>query len=101
MNRIEALFARLTRAVVARPGRTLAVYGLLLVLAGVTAATRLELRTSNLDLVDPTLPPVARFLSFAHEFGTPNVIVIGLEDAAADTAASEYTPCCFRATIHT
>ena len=83
MNRIESLFARLTRAVVARPGRTLALYGLLLVLAGVTAATRLELRTSNLDLVDPTLPPVARFLGFANEFGTPNVIVIGLEGDAA------------------
>jgi predicted RND superfamily exporter protein len=46
------------------------------------AATRLTLRTSNLDLIDPGLPPVRQFLDFAHEFGTPNVLVIVLEGEA-------------------
>jgi predicted RND superfamily exporter protein len=46
------------------------------------AATRLELRTSNLDLIDPDLPEVRRFLDFGDEFGTPNVLVVVLEVSA-------------------
>jgi predicted RND superfamily exporter protein len=43
------------------------------------AAGRMEIKTSNLDLVDPNLPEVARFRDFARSFGTPNVLVVVLE----------------------
>ncbi len=43
------------------------------------AATHLELRTSNLDLIDPDLPPVAAFRDLARTFGTPNSLVVVLE----------------------
>lgn len=58
-------------------------------LALVLSSTRLQLKTSNLDLVDPTLPEVKGFLDFAEEFGTPNMLVVVLEgkDAPALRAA--------------
>lgn len=59
------------------------------------AAFRLELRTSNLDLVDPDLPEVARFREMAQDFGTPNMLVVVLQSddegklrAAVDRAAA-------------
>jgi len=62
---------------------------LLLACLGLTlAAWRLELRTSNLDLVDPELPPVAAFRDFADAFGTPNVLVVVFE-GGTDRAARE------------
>jgi len=58
------------------------------------AAFRLELKTSNLDLVDPSIPVVARFRDFARTFGTPNMLVVVLQGkgsaklrAAADRTA--------------
>jgi predicted RND superfamily exporter protein len=54
-------------------------------LALIVASARLEIRTSNLDLIDPSLPPVAAFLRVAHDFGNPNMIVVVLEgDNPAD-----------------
>lgn len=72
------LFHRLATFSVQRPR---AVLGVLLLALGLAAAAliRLPLRTSNLDLIDPDLPEVARFLHFAEEFGTPNVLVVTLE----------------------
>lgn len=75
---ITRVFARLARYSVSRPR---AVILLAVALAAVAAwsATRLPLRTSNLDLIDPALPEVGRFLRFAAEFGTPNVLVVTFE----------------------
>lgn len=58
-----------------------ALFGLL---ALVAAGLFLETRTSNLDLVDEDLPPVAAFRSFAEEFGSPNLLVVVL--AGSDPA---------------
>lgn len=71
------------------PGTVILLAVLLAALGLVAAAWRLELRTSNLDLVAPSLPPVARFLDFAETFGTPNQAVVVLEgdDPAALAAA--------------
>jgi predicted RND superfamily exporter protein len=44
-----------------------------------TAVGNLELRTSNLDLIDAELPPVQHFRQLAEEFGTPNVLVVVFE----------------------
>jgi len=63
----------------ARPRIVLAVAAALTALAIAWAATHLELRTSNLDLVDPDLPPVAAFRDLARTFGTPNSLVVVLE----------------------
>ena len=70
--------ARLAAFSVVRPRTVVAIAGGILLLALTLAATRLELKTSNLDLVDPALAPIAAFRSFAHDFGTPNVLVVGL-----------------------
>jgi len=64
---------------VRRPRATLAVALLLAAAAAALAAARLELRTSNLDLIDPDLPEVARFRGFAEAFGSPNLLVAVLE----------------------
>lgn len=75
---VRGPLARLAAFSVARPRTVVGLAGGILLLALALAATRLELKTSNLDLVDPGLPPIAAFRSFAHEFGTPNVLVVGL-----------------------
>ena len=49
------------------------------------AALRMELHTSNLDLIDPGLPEVRAFLDFSETFGTPNVLIVVLE--GPDTAS--------------
>jgi predicted RND superfamily exporter protein len=64
---------------VARPRTTLTLASLLVLAALVFAASNLGLATSNLDLIDPDLPEVARFRAFAETFGTPNVLVAVLE----------------------
>jgi len=74
-----AVLGWLAERSVARPGKTLALAGVLLALALAWAATHLELRTSNLDLIDPDLPPVAAFRDLARELGTPNSLVVVLE----------------------
>lgn len=45
------------------------------------AMQHLEIKTSNLDLVNPELPAIRDFLAYADEFGTPNVLVMVLEGA--------------------
>lgn len=55
----------------------LAAAGSVLLIAG-----RLELRTSNLDLVDRDRPEVSRFLDFARTFGTPNSLIVAFDGAA-------------------
>lgn len=88
------LFALLASFSVRRPRTVLA----LLVLAlGLSAAAlvHLPIHTSNLDLIDQELPEVKRFLDFAHEFGTPNVLVVTLEgtdETALQTAVDELGP---------
>ncbi len=72
------LFSLLAGFSVRRPRAVLALLLLALGLSG-AALVHLPLHTSNLDLIDPTLPEVARFLNFAEEFGTPNVLVVTLE----------------------
>jgi predicted RND superfamily exporter protein len=76
---LSRLVSAAARASAARPLRTLALTGALVALSLGLAATRLELRTSNLDLIDPDHPTVRSFLDFGEEFGTPNVLVVALE----------------------
>lgn len=77
----ERSFGAAVELCVRRP-RTVLALGALLAAASVgLAAARLEVRTSNLDLVDPSLPEVARFRAFAERFGTPNMLVVVLEGA--------------------
>lgn len=75
---ITRIFARLARFSVQHPWLVLVISALLIALCG-WAAGRMPLRTSNLDLIDPDLPEVRRFLQFAEEFGTPNVLVVTFE----------------------
>ena len=87
--------ARLAALSVARPRTVVALAGAVLLLAIALAATRLELKTSNLDLVDPGLAPIAAFRSFARQFGTPNVLVVGLEgtdEASLRATVDELAP---------
>jgi len=91
----ERLFGRLAEAATARPWWFVAGALALAAASLVLAAFRLELKTSNLDLVDPDLPVVARFRDFAQNFGTPNMLVVVLQGedpgrlrAAADRAAA-------------
>lgn len=90
----ERALGRLAELSTAHPGWTVAAALLLALGALGLAAARLELKTSNLDLVDPDLPAVARFRDFAGSFGTPNMLVVVLEGedeaelrAAVDRAA--------------
>jgi predicted RND superfamily exporter protein len=48
-------------------------------------AQNIELKTSNLDLISHDLPEVKHFLSFAEEFGTPNVLVAVFEGENPDS----------------
>ncbi|HKH44482.1 MAG TPA: MMPL family transporter, partial [Thermoanaerobaculia bacterium] len=89
----ERAFGWLAEAATTRPWWFVAGALLLTVASLALAAVRLELKTSNLDLVDPDLPVVARFRDFARSFGTPNMLVVVLQGeprklrAAADRAA--------------
>jgi predicted RND superfamily exporter protein len=86
---------RLARSAVARPRTVIAIAAVALLAALGLAAARLELKTSNLDLVDPALPPIAAFRAFAREFGTPNVLVVALEgsdESALRAAVDELGP---------
>jgi predicted RND superfamily exporter protein len=90
---VESLFLAWARRAVRTPRAVLAVAAGLVVVAALAAVTGLEIRTSNLDLVDPDLPPVADFIRFTEEFGTPNVLVVAFEgdDPAALRAAVDRT----------
>lgn len=86
---------RLARLAVTRPRATVLVALALVAAAAGLAATRLDLKSSNLDLVDPAAPPIAAFRSFAHRFGTPNMLVVGLagdEEPALREAVDELAP---------
>jgi predicted RND superfamily exporter protein len=87
--RLEDAFERAARASVRRPLVVVAVALAVGVVALWSAAGRLTLRTSNLDLVDPDLVPVRDFLDFANEFGTPNALVVVLENPDASPGADE------------
>ncbi|MFA6955955.1 MAG: MMPL family transporter [Thermoanaerobaculia bacterium] len=79
MRSLATFLAALARRSAERPRRTLVAWSLLVVLSLAAAAWRLELRTSNLDLIDSNLPEVRAFLDVAEEFGTPNVLVVVFE----------------------
>ncbi len=84
---------------VRRPLVTLAL-ALAAAVAGVAlAAARMEIRTSNLDLVSSDLPVIGAFNAFAEEFGTPNTLILVLEGsdpaalrAAVDRLAAAFKP---------
>jgi len=76
---IERSFHFAARFAVRRPWTVLVVAVAIAIAALFAGARGVELRTSNLDLVDPDLPEVRRFLQFADEFGTPNLLVVLLD----------------------
>jgi predicted RND superfamily exporter protein len=75
----ERAFGAAARLAVRRPKAVLAGAVLVAVASMAFSGAKLGLKTSNLDLVDPDLPEVARFRAFAQAFGTPNVLVVVLE----------------------
>lgn len=89
------LLARLAAVSVARPRTVVALAVALAATSLLLAAFRLELRTSNLDLIDPDLPAVRTFRELARDFGTPNALVVVLESAdrrAAEAAVDRLVP---------
>ncbi len=79
---MHQLAIHLTKFAVRFPRRTLAAAIVLALAGSCFAAINLRLHTSNLDLVDDTLPEVRRYLQFAEEFGSPNVLVIALSGSS-------------------
>lgn len=79
MRRLVTWLVRASDWSVAYPGATVAAWSLVVVGALLFGVPRLELRTSNLDLVDADLPVVARFLAIARDLGTPNQLIVVLE----------------------
>jgi len=75
----DLIFGRMARYSVNHPWRVLGLNIALLLVAVFLATTHLTLKTSNLDLIDGSLPEIQRFTDFANEFGTPNVLVVVLE----------------------
>jgi predicted RND superfamily exporter protein len=89
------LFERMATFSVKRPRVVVTVTLLLSALSLVAVKTNLVLKTSNLDLIDQRLPEIKAFLDFAHEFGTPNVLVVVLEgnnSAAMEKAVEALGP---------
>jgi predicted RND superfamily exporter protein len=89
-RRWERWFVAATSFAVRRPGRTLALAVALALLSLASVVARLEIKSSNLDLLDPRLPEIVRFRDFARRFGTPNMLVVALEGgdrARRDSAA--------------
>lgn len=78
-TRVARLIGACAALSVRRPRTTLAIALAVVAAALAFTGARLQLRTSNLDLIDPHLPEVRRFLDFAYTFGTPNVLVVVLE----------------------
>jgi predicted RND superfamily exporter protein len=64
---------------VVRPWTVVGIAAGLVALSLALTIGHLQLKTSNLDLVDSDLGPVADFRGFARTFGTPNMLVIVLE----------------------
>lgn len=88
MNRLTSLLIQLSRWACRYPRGTWSLGVALAVAAVLASVTRLELKTSNLDLVDPDVPTLHRFLAFAEEFGTPNVLIIALQGDAGQNLES-------------
>ncbi len=78
-DRWGELLGALAARSAARPVVTLVLALAIVAVALALTVTRLGLKTSNLDLIDPRLPPVAAFRDFAARFGTPNMLVVALE----------------------
>ncbi len=78
--RITNLF---TDFCISRP-RTAILIAFLLSALAIASAQKLSLKTSNLDLIDQTLPEVENFIDFAQHFGTPNSLVIVFSGAPAE-----------------
>lgn len=74
----------LVRVATGRPWTTLFVV-LILALASLNSAQQIQVRTSNLDLIDQREPIVVDFLEFAARFGTPNILVTIIEHQDPDT----------------
>ena len=66
---VERILGAIARGVVRRPGRILVACACLAVVAGVTAALGLELKTKQNDLVSNDLPYNQRYLRFLESFG--------------------------------
>jgi len=82
-NKTFRPLSKLTSLAIDFPKTTVCL-SLLLALLGVLASTRLTLKTSNLDLIDPDHPVVSRFLKFTEAFGNPNSLVLVLEGPDPD-----------------
>ncbi len=75
-NRVRSGFANyLVNLSVNYPRRAISIF-LFISISSVFLASSIELKTSNLDLIDEHLPEVQRFLEFTSKFGTPNVLVM-------------------------
>lgn len=79
MRGLVRLLLRLSRWSVSHPRLTVASWSLVVAAALLLGVPHLELKTSNLDLIDADLPVVARFLAVAQELGTPNQLIVVLE----------------------
>jgi predicted RND superfamily exporter protein len=75
---VSRLFHAVAADAVRRPWRAVALWALATAAGLALAGARLELATSNLDLVDPDLVPVAAFRAYAERFGTPNLLIVAL-----------------------
>lgn len=75
----DKVFGAMARYAVLHPWRVLGITVALSAASMFLAKTHLTLKTSNLDLIDGSLPEIQRFTDFANEFGTPNVLVVVLE----------------------
>lgn len=76
---IGRFVARRVESVARRPRRALTVALAVALVSLALALVRIEVRTSNLDLIDADLPAVQHFLDFAADFGTPNALVLVFE----------------------
>jgi predicted RND superfamily exporter protein len=89
------LLSQLASISVRRPKLVLLIAGIAMALSGWAVATRLTLKSSNLDLINQKLPEVQKFLRFAEEFGTPNVLVLtfeGQETKSLEAAVDQLGP---------
>ena len=72
------LIERYVRLTVYHPKAVLAVVAALCI-GAVFLVLRLQVKSSNLDLIDPNIPEVHQFMEFANRFGTPNTLLVVFE----------------------
>ena len=87
LNSKMPIFGKLANISTTYPRMTLLLFAVLSSLS-LWAASRIEIRTSNLDLIDQNNPVVQQFLKFSESFGTPNVLVIAVEHDDPNTVTS-------------